>query len=178
MRLEDGPHLVAGVSAAHGVQSRLDLRRVVSVVVDHRHLAGLAGDGEAPLHAAKLGQRLAQVRRGDVEFGDGGHRRQGIEDVVPTREARAHQAEELAGVERQEVGAAGRVGPDFFGMPVGVGRQPVGLAGQTRPRQVGGDRILAADDQAILDEFKEGLERLAIVRPSKGIRPDGRIRHW
>ena len=55
-------HDAPAVRALRGLERRLDLGRVVAVVVDHCHAASLAEDGEAPLHAGKRRQRFAHDR--------------------------------------------------------------------------------------------------------------------
>ena len=56
MRLEDRHHL-ARCRAAGGIQDGRNLHRMVTVIVDHRDAAGLAGLGETPLNTFESGER-------------------------------------------------------------------------------------------------------------------------
>src|SRR5437899_11047670 len=83
MRLHHGDHLACG-GFARGAEHRLDLDRVVTVVVDHRNAAPLAGAGEPAAHSAEAGERRADHRIGDAEIMRHRHRGRGHQRILPT----------------------------------------------------------------------------------------------
>ena len=61
MWLHDGDHLAEPVAWRAAFQHRLDLDRVMTVIVDHDNTLGFAGLGEAPLDAAEAGEAFRRV---------------------------------------------------------------------------------------------------------------------
>ena len=84
MRLERDDQ-AAAERRARGGQHRGNLGRVMAVVVDDEHAAGLAVALEAPLGAVELPQRRGDARELDADALGDGHRRQRVLQVVPAR---------------------------------------------------------------------------------------------
>ena len=84
MRLDDCDHPALGALARSG-QHRADLDRMMAVIVDDRHAAGLADLGEAPLDPAELGEALLDRRIGNAQLERHADRGERVLDVVAAR---------------------------------------------------------------------------------------------
>ena len=104
-RLVDRPGPPARVALAHGREGRRDRRRMMAVVVDHGHAAGLALHLEPAAHAGERRQPVQdRPRRGAVgERGSGCRER-----VVGVVAARERELDRGTGVAREAVDAQGR----------------------------------------------------------------------
>src|SRR5262245_13054521 len=100
VRLEDDDE-APSQPLARGPEGRLDLRRVMAVVVDHEDAAALAADLEASVDACEPGERPRDPRERDVELAAHRDRRQAVEHVVAPRNAQLDAAERLAGAPRR-----------------------------------------------------------------------------
>ena len=89
VRLERHDQAPLPDDVARGPQGRVDLRRMVRVVVEHPDLADLALEVEAPAGAAERLEPGAQVRRGVVQPEPRHERRQGVQRVVLARDLAA-----------------------------------------------------------------------------------------
>ena len=92
MRLERDDHAPV-VGALGRVERRLDLGRVMAVVVDQRDAARLADDREAARDAAEGGERLLGDVERHLELVGDGDGRQAVEHVVRARHAHRELAE-------------------------------------------------------------------------------------
>ena len=117
-------------------ESRLDLGRMVAVVVHHQHAAFFTQHLEPPLDSLEPGERLVNVRERHAQLQPDGDRRQRVPDVMDTRHRDFEPAQRLAAQSRRELGDADvelhvrayQVGR--WGQPVRL--VPFGHAGQQR----------------------------------------------
>ena len=105
MRLEDAPQPPAAETLPRGPQGRLDLRRMVCVIVQKRHAPPRSHVLEPAANSAKTGQRTDQVGRRHSEVMAQGDRRQRVEDVVPARHRQRELGKEFAAMESRKANA-------------------------------------------------------------------------
>src|SRR4029453_7940809 len=86
---------------ASGTQHGGDLDRMMAVIVNDWYAVPLAGAGEAPPHASKAGERLADEVVADAEFPRDRDRRSSIESVMSPR----HRQSEAVDLVRRLPGA-------------------------------------------------------------------------
>src|SRR5262245_15378632 len=78
---------------ARGAQHGGNLDRMVAVIVNDRYTVPLAGAREAPPHAAKAGERLADEVVADTELPRDRDRRSRVESVMPAGHGESQAAD-------------------------------------------------------------------------------------
>ena len=156
--LHDGDDPAVGRGAGRA-QHRLDLHRVVAVIVEDRRAVPLARAGEAALDAAKARQSLADRIRRHAEFV--GHRQSGggVEGVV----AAGHRQDEILDLHAEAGAAIADHHPEaaLAALQVDVDEAHVGL----RVLAVGDDApVLDMADQILHDRVIDAHHGKAIER--------------
>ena len=163
MRLKGGDDAPVREARARAGQGRLDLRRVMTVVVDDGDAVRFAAHGEATLHALEVAQRLDRGRKRNAELVRDRATGERVEHVVRAHHLEHHFAEPLGPVEDGETRLE-CAQLHVVRAPVGLRRDAVRHVPLGQPRdQMLHDRMVDAHHGETVERLLQRVDSAVVV---------------